>query len=262
MKSLALFLGSAAMLISAAIAADTDSRVFEMRTYYAEPGKLDALHARFRDHTLRLFEKHGMTNIGYWVPIAASASEKPNPENKLIYVLAFPSKEARDQSFKAFGADPEWKKAHSESEKDGKLVTKIESLFMKATDYTPKIEAGKGDGERIFELRTYTCTPGNLGGLDARFRDHTIKLFEKHGMTNLYYWHLLPDQPKADATLVYILAHKSVDAARASFDAFRKDPVWTAAREASEKKAGGSLTVADGGVKSVFMKPTDYSPTK
>src|SRR2546423_4651207 len=91
--------------------ANRDARVYEMRIYYAAPGKLDALHARFRDHTLKLFEKHGMTNIGYWVPI-------DNSENKLIYVLAFPDRDAREKSFKEFGADPDWQKAYKESEKD------------------------------------------------------------------------------------------------------------------------------------------------
>src|SRR5258708_10891338 len=77
-------------------AAEKDTRLFEMRIYYAAPGKLDALHARFRDHTLKLFEKHGMTNIGYWVPV-------DNTDNKLIYILAFPDREAREKAFKAFG---------------------------------------------------------------------------------------------------------------------------------------------------------------
>src|SRR5690606_21278274 len=95
--------------------------------------------------------------------------------------------------------------------------------------------------------------------LNARFRDHTVALFKKHGMTNVAYWTLLEGQEGADTTLVYILGHKSVDHARASFDAFRKDPEWVKARQASEEKAGGSLTV-QGGVKSLFMKPTDYSP--
>src|SRR5688572_18516286 len=81
-----------------ALAADPDTRVFEMRTYFAAAGKLDALHARFRNGTTNLFEKHGMTNLGYWVPIE-------NPENKLIYVLAYPSREAREQSWKDFLAD-------------------------------------------------------------------------------------------------------------------------------------------------------------
>jgi hypothetical protein len=261
MKLLSLFAASIAM-VATSFSADTDSRVFEMRTYYAAPGKLDPLHARFRDHTMRLFEKHGMTNLGYWVPIPGAPGEADNPESKLIYVLAYPSKEAGEQSWKEFVSDPDWKKAQGESEKGGKLVTKVERLFMQATDYSPMIEPAKGSGDRVFELRTYTCTPGNLPALDARFRDHTIALFKKHAMTNLFYWHLLPGQPKADDTLVYILAHASLDAAKASFDTFRKNPDWVAAKEASEKKAGGSLTIAEGGVKSVFMKATDYSPTK
>jgi hypothetical protein len=102
---------------------------------------------------------------------------------------------------------------------------------------------------------------GNLAALDARFRDYTMKLFSKHGMENVAYWHLMPDQAGADETLVYLLAHKSRDAAAASFKAFGADPDWVAARKASEEKAGGPLTVP-GGVKSVFMKPTDYSQTK
>jgi hypothetical protein len=113
----------------------------------------------------------------------------------------------------------------------------------------------------VFELRTYTTTPGNLDRLLARFRNHTTKLFAKHGMTNIAYWTLMPDQKGAENTLVYIMAHKDADAHKASFDAFRKDPTWVAAKEASEKEGGGSLTVPEG-VKSVLMKATDFSPTR
>ena len=242
-------------------AAKKETRLFEMRIYHAAPGKLDALHARFRDHTLQLFEKHGMTNIGYWVPA-------DNSENKLIYVLAFSDRPARDKAFKSFGADAAWQKAFKESEKDGKLVTKIENVFLTATDYSPAVKPGK-DGERAFELRTYTASKGNLDNLNARFRDHTLKLFEKHGMTNVAYWVLAKDQKgaqspwkeQADATLIYMLAHKSADAAKKSFEEFRNDPDWIKARKNSEEKAGGSLTIKDG-VKSQFLKATDYSPIK
>ena len=234
-------------------AAEPDSRVFEMRVYYAPEGKLEALNARFRDHTVKLFEKHGITNIGYFEPLE-------NPERKLIYFLAYPSREARETSWKAFMGDPDWQKAQKASEADGKLVAKVDVLFLKATDYSPAIAASKA-GERVFEMRTYTTTPGKLENLNARFRDHTVKLFEKHGMTNIAYWVPLKDQKGADETLLYIISHKSQDAAKASFDAFRQDPDWTAARKASEEKAGGSLTVPDG-VKSVFMKATDYSPIR
>ena len=236
-----------------AFAAEPDTRVFEMRTYYAAPGKLDDLLARFRDHTVKLFEKHGITNIGYWVPI-------DNKDNKLVYVLAFPSREAHDKSWKEFGADPGWQSARKASEEKGKLVTKVESVFLSATDFSPTIQPSVA-APRVFELRTYTTTPGNLGRLLSRFRDHTIALFAKHGMTNLFYWTPMADQKNADHTLVYMLAHKDADAAKASFGEFRADPVWVAAKEASEKDGGGSLTTPDG-VKSEFLKATDFSPTR
>jgi hypothetical protein len=114
----------------------------------------------------------------------------------------------------------------------------------------------------VFELRTYTATKGNLGHLNDRFKDHTIKLFEKHGMTNVVYWNALKGQKGEDTQLVYLLAHKSPDAAKKSFDTFRMDPDWVAARKASEEKAGGSLTEPKGGVVSEFLKPTEYSPLK
>jgi hypothetical protein len=109
-----------------------DTRVFEMRTYYAAPGKMEALHKRFRDHTCALFKKHGMTIIGFWSPTDAKEAEQ-----KMVYILAYPSREAADKSWKAFQADPDWKSAKEASEKDGKLVAKVESLYMTATDYSP-----------------------------------------------------------------------------------------------------------------------------
>ena len=115
--------------VSSSAAVAKDSRVFELRTYYAEPGKLDALHARFRDHTTRLFQKHGMTIIGYWMP-----REAPD---RIVYVLAYKSKEAADAAWKGFREDPEWVKARTASEANGRLVTKVESIYMDATDYSP-----------------------------------------------------------------------------------------------------------------------------
>lgn len=261
MKCLAPLL-TLGLVAAAAVAADKpDTRFFEMRVYYAKPGKLDALNARFRDHTLKLFEKHGITNLGYFVPAN-------NTENKLVYFLAFPDRAALDASWKAFGADPEWTAARTASEKEGKLIDRVENAFLSATEYSALAEA-KNYGAGIFELRTYTTEPGRLPDLNARFRDHTTRLFEKHGMTNVTYWNLADDQKgaknsyAAGNTLIYLLTHKSEAAAKASFDAFRADPVWIAAKEASEKKAGGSLTIAQpNGVKSEFLVPTDYSPVK
>ena len=110
-----------------------DSRCFEMRTYYAAPGKLEELNARFRDHTCALFKKHGMENIGYWIP----AEKEKGADNTLVYIIAHKSREDAKKSWAAFIADPEWKKAQKESELNGKLVEKIESVFLGATDYSP-----------------------------------------------------------------------------------------------------------------------------
>lgn len=107
------------------------ARVFEMRTYYANPGKMEAMHARFKNHTCKLFEKHGMQLIGFWSP-----TDEKQAQEVMIYILAYPSKEAADKSWKAFREDPEWLKAKAESEKDGALVKKVESVWLKGTPYS------------------------------------------------------------------------------------------------------------------------------
>ncbi len=232
-----------------------DEHLYELRTYHAEPGKLDELLSRFRDHTYDLFEKHGMTNVGYWVPVE-------NKENVLIYLLSHKDRATRDESFKDFVSDPEWKQVSEKSEENGKLVSGIDTLFLVSTDFSPGFSNGLGDeAERLFEMRTYTATAGNLEALKARFRDHTLALFERHGMTNLGYFTAAQDQPDAERTLVYFRAHKDATAAEKSSSEFRADPEWVEARQASEEKAGGSLT-APGGVRAVFLKPTDFSPVK
>ena len=141
-----------------------------------------------------------------------------------------------------------------------KKARTLRSVQLFATDYSPEIKPA-ATGDRVFELRIYTASPGNLEHLNARFREHTVELFKEHGMTNIAYWNPLEGQPGAKKKLVYMLAHKSIAAAQASFGTFRKDPAWISARKVSEEKAGGSLTVK-GGVKSQFLKATDYSPMR
>ena len=114
--------------------AQASGRVFELRTYTAvDAEKLAALHARFKNHTLRLFEKHGMQNIGYWKPMDA-----PLSSNTMIYIIAHKSREAAKQSWTAFRNDPEWTKVSTESEANGKILARSpESVYMDATDYSP-----------------------------------------------------------------------------------------------------------------------------
>lgn len=237
----------------AAPAADT--QCYELRIYHTAPGKLDDLHQRFRNHTLNLFEKHAIKSLGYWVPL------QNTEDTRLFFLLAYPSRDAREASWKAFMDDPAWQAAFKASEANGPLVQKVEQLFLSATDYSPAIQTGTSKARRVFEFRDYTATPGNLGRLNARFRDHTLELFAKHGMQNWGYWTPSTGEAGSDNRLVYLLGHTSTDAAKASFGAFGQDPRWKTAREASEKGAGGPLTV-QGGVKSTFLVATDYSPTR
>ena len=108
------------------------ARVYELRTYTAPDGKLEELHARFRNHTLRIFQKHGMSNVAYFKP-----QDAPLSQNTMIYLIAHPSREAAKQNWGAFGKDPEWQKVAQESQVNGKIVAKVESVFLDATDYSP-----------------------------------------------------------------------------------------------------------------------------
>lgn len=123
---------AAGALTQHTLTAQSAGRVFELRTYTAPEGKLDALHARFRNHTLRIFAKHGMTNVVYLAPTDAPASQ-----NQLVYLLAHQSREAAKASWSAFANDPEWKKVASESQLNGRIVEKVDSVFLTATDYSP-----------------------------------------------------------------------------------------------------------------------------
>jgi hypothetical protein len=238
------------------VARAADGPVYELRIYTTNEGKLPDLLKRFREHTCQLFEKHGMTNIGYWVPV----EKEDGAENKLIYIICHKSREAAKESWKAFQGDPDWKAAAKASEANGKILAKApESIFMTTTPFSPELKLGAGAAPRVFELRTYTTNEGKLADLHARFTNHTMTLFAKHGMTNLIYF-TPTDADKGSAnTLIYLLAHPSKEAGLKAFDAFRADPDWVKAKGESEKN--GSLTVKDG-VKSVYMTGTDFSPIK
>jgi hypothetical protein len=110
----------------------TPARIFELRTYTAPDGKLADLHTRFRDHTLRIFQRHGMQNVMYFAPM-----DEPLAKNTLIYVIAHKDRAAAKASWDAFRSDPEWQKVAAASQVNGPIVAKVESVFMTATDYSP-----------------------------------------------------------------------------------------------------------------------------
>ncbi len=128
---LSLVIGLGAGLFVSSHAADAD-KVYELRIYTATPGNLDNLHARFRDHTIRIFENHGMKIVGFWSP-----TSEEEADDTLIYVLEHASQEAANASWRAFGQDPEWKSVSDASNANGPILAGVERRYMKATDYSP-----------------------------------------------------------------------------------------------------------------------------
>ena len=248
MKKIFLLTLLCAGLFSFAVnAKKVDNRYFEMRIYYCHPGRLDALIQRFTNHTTKIFEKHGMTNVGYWIPTN-------NTENALYYILAYPSKADRDSSWKHFSSDPEWKTVSKKSEETGKIVAKVTSIFMNATDFSPKIKPSSGPLNQVFELRTYAQLPGRNPAILARFRDHTMKIFKSHDIKNIAYFTTIEKDPTVQSKLVYLVAHPSEDAAKANWAAFGNDPKWKKASADSE--IDGKIIEK---IESVFMTPTAFS---
>ena len=145
-----LFVLGLTSAVSYAESQGLDTSVYELRTYTTTPGNLPKLLARFRDHTLALFEKHGIVNVAYWVPQDADKGAA----NTLVYLVKHKSRDAAAESWKAFAADPEWIKVKNASEAQGKIVDHIDSIFLAKTDYSTEFPIGQQNPARIFELRT------------------------------------------------------------------------------------------------------------
>lgn len=268
----------ATVAVSTIFAADKDSRYYELRVYSPNEGKQANVVALIKQSGMKFMAKHNIEVLGAWTPV----DEK---DDRVITFVVHKDKETADKNWAAFQADADWKKELDNDMANKGSVKSIARIFLNATDYSPMVKA-ENVGGRVFELRTYVATPNNLVHLNARFREVTLKLFAKYGMTNIGYYNMLEgdkltngellkacsakgkdtsaakaEDAAAPTALVYFLTHKDSDAMKKSFGDFVKDPEWDAARKASEVKGGGSLTVKDG-VKSLLLKPTDFSPIK
>nr|MCU0449526.1 NIPSNAP family protein [Bernardetiaceae bacterium] len=222
---------------------------YELRIYTAAPGKMDALLARFQNHALKHWPKYGIKLEGFWLPLEAGA------EAKLYYLVSYADMAARERAWRDFQADPKWQKAVKKSEKAGAIISKVEEIYLQTTDFSPN--QWQSVGNRVFELRIYHAYPNRLPDVLARFRNHTVKLFEKHGMQNLVYFTSIPQKADEASVLYYFLAHRDQAAGKASFDTFVKDPAWIQVRDASE--ANGKILER---LVSVYMRPVAFSPWK
>jgi hypothetical protein len=231
--------------------------LYEMRIYTAAPGKMAELDARFRDHTVGLFQKHGMTPVGFFHVYAAPGAPA---DDRLFYIMGYKDRAARDAAWAAFAADPVWRDVYAASQKDGSLTSKIENIFLTPTDYSPKLNLTPSATPRHFEYRTYTAAPGKLENIHARFRDHTPRIFERLGMTNYLYWRPVADQPAQTDKMMYLMAYPTPAARTTMWQAFGADPEWQ--KVSTESQVDGALLKTPGGVVSVQLTPTDYSPLR
>ena len=215
--------------------------IYEQRIYKAVPGKLGAINARFANHTIGFFEEFNIGMVGFW-------NDEIGASNQLTYILSFDSMADREEKWSAFGAHKPWLEVRAETEANGPLVAQVINSFMSLTPYSPQ----PSFKTTLQEKRVYEAMPGKLPDLHNRFSNHTMALFEKHGIENVAYW---TEVVGTSNRLVYMLGYPDLGAREKSWAAFGSDPAWQKARAASEEN-GALLRVT----KHSILRLTDYSP--
>ena len=225
----------------------TETRLFELRTYHAPDGRLDALHARFRDHAARLFEKYGMTCLGFWTPANPAGA-------RVVFLLAYPDAAARSASWAKLVIDPDWRKLRRESEVDGRLVAQIEELMLTPTADCPVVAPARAESPRSFELRTYTARPE-----DAAFHK---AIHEKYRDVLVGCWKATSRQPSGEATHVYLLARERPGTDRKAPEVVHSDRFRISTTGGGPAPSVRPRPAAADGGKALVLQPTDYSPLR
>ena len=215
--------------------------LFENRVYTAVPGKLPALNDRFANHTIGFFKQYGVGMMGFW-------TDDIGVSNQLTYITTFNTMADRETKWAEFGSDTKRQQVFAETEANGPLVALVENTFMRLTPYSPSPQLSS----KVQELRVYDTLPGRLPALHDRFANHTMALFERHGIQNIAYW---TEDVGTNNRLVYMLGYESLADREKSWTSFGADPDWKRAREASE--TSGSIVRKS---RHRIMRLTDYSP--
>jgi len=216
--------------------------LYEARIYTTVPGRLPALNDRFANHTMGFFKKHGIGMLGFW-------TDEIGISNRLTYILTFDSMADREAKWSAFQADPGWHEVRAKTEADGQIVAQVHNTLMRLTPYSPQQPRLTS---AIQELRIYDTNPGKLPNLHNRFANHTVNLFEKHGIENIAYW---VDDIGVSNRLTYMLGYPDLAAREKGWTAFAADPGWQKAR--SESEVDGALVRVS---THCILRPTPYSP--
>ena len=216
--------------------------LYELRTYEAMPGKLPALNTHL-EVAAGLFKKHGLGVLGFW-------TEEFGASIQVSYMWMYETFEARQKKLEAFGSDSAWQQqVAGETEREGAIVAQVHNAMLQLTPYSPEPQIKT----KVQEWRIYDAVPGRLPDLHNRFANHTLGLFEKHGIENIGYW---TEVFGTSNRLVYMLGYPSLGDREKSWKAFMKDPDWQKARTGSEKN--GPLVAK---VYNRILRPTAYSST-
>ena len=227
--------------------------LYELRIYQASEGRFQHLIKRFREHTDRIFKKHGLKALGYWIPTDGSVKKR----RKFVYLLQHPSRYEAYRNWTNFFNDKEWERVMDKPEFQGLLSEKPTSIFLSLNDYSV---AARNDIEKpggSFELCTDVVNPGKLPMLNARFRKHTTSLFNQHGIQNVSYWTPF-DQPDSKDTLIYLVHHANRKQADLNWEAFGQDPEWK--KVARESQIQGKLLARP--PERLYLKALDFSPLR
>ncbi len=227
--------------------------IYELRIYQANEHRFQHLIKRFRLHTDRIFKRRGMEPVGYFIPTDGSRKKK----RRFVYLLKHPSRYAAYKNWNLFNNDREWDSVLDIPEFQRLLSEKPISIFMNENEYSAVAENAIEKPGGIYELRTYTTNPGKLANLNARFRDHTTRIFAKHGMKSVGYWTPF-DNPEVDNTLIYLIHHANRLQADANWKAFLADPEWQ--KVAKESQVDGKFLAQP--PERIYLQATEFSPLK
>jgi len=227
---------------SSSVKESSDGRVYELRTYFASPGKLDDLHNRFKNHLLGFHEKHGITNIGYWVPT-------DNPKRMIVALVSYPSMEARDRSWSRLSADREWIQARRESEENGRILDAIREEVLSADEATDVMTLAMNEG-RGFEIHRFTAESGQGETVKARVREELNDEFGKSQVTVRFFTPTGEGNRTATTLLAFIVRPVA-----------EVDVVEFVMKRGSTPRGGLEAAKIPGQIVTT-LKVTEYSPAK
>ncbi|MFP6874881.1 MAG: NIPSNAP family protein [Verrucomicrobiales bacterium] len=227
--------------------------VYELRIYAANEHRFAHLIKRFGEHTDRIFRKHALEPMGYWIPTEGP----PKKRRRFIYILKHASRYAAYRNWNQFSNDREWQAVLDQPEFQGLLAEKPTSIFMTANDYSAIARDDIKEPGGTYELRTYIVNPGKLPSLNARFAGHTTRLFKKHGINNVAYWTPF-EKPDSENTLIYLIHHAGRKQVDANWKAFGSDPQWQ--KVARESQLNGMFLAAP--PERIYLKAMEFSPLK